>query len=110
MVAKGPGSIFTICNALQCHLIPNAALTQSIENELARWRIEPKNLQHSAFDHGATLKMERKTSHLDIAFDRYASVGHAVGTVMHYILVISDREGLRIKQPLCCIIYTIYDE
>jgi len=28
-------AIFTICNALQCHLIPIAALTQIIENELA---------------------------------------------------------------------------
>jgi len=30
----GTGGIFTICNALQCHLTI-AALTQSIENELA---------------------------------------------------------------------------
>jgi len=36
------------------------------------------------FDHGAALKIERKMSHLNIAFDRYA-----IGTVMHYILVIS---------------------
>jgi len=34
--------IFTICNALQCHLIPTADLTQSIDNESAWWRIEPK--------------------------------------------------------------------
>jgi len=37
--------------------------------------------------------MERKMSHLNIAFDRYTSVG----TVMHYILVISSegwREGM----------------
>jgi len=37
-----------------------------------------KILQHSAaffrrFDHGAALKIERKMSHLNIAFDRYAS-------------------------------------
>jgi len=37
------------------------------------------------FDHGAALKIELKMSHLNIAFDRYASIG----TVMHYILVIS---------------------
>jgi len=37
------------------------------------------------FDHGAALKTERKISHLNIAFDRHASIG----TVMHYILVIS---------------------
>jgi len=51
----------------------------------------PKILQHSAaffqhFDHDAALKIERKMSHLNIAFDRHASVG----TVMHYILVISE--------------------
>jgi len=34
------------------------------------------------------LKIERKISHLNIAFDRFASVG----TVMHYILVISFRK------------------
>jgi len=39
-----------------------------------------KILQHSAafsfqrFDHGAALKIERKTSHLNFAFDRYASM------------------------------------
>jgi len=37
-------------------------------------------------DHGAALKIERKMSHLNIAFDRYAWIG----TVMHYILVISE--------------------
>jgi len=37
------------------------------------------------FDHGAALKIARKMSHLNIAFYRYASIG----TVMHYILVIS---------------------
>jgi len=36
-------------------------------------------------DYGSALKIERKMSHLNIAFDRYASKG----TVMHYILVIS---------------------
>jgi len=43
----------------------------------------PKILQHSAaffpafglLDYGAALKIERKTSHLNIAFDRYASIG-----------------------------------
>jgi len=35
--------------------------------------------------YGAALKIERKMSHFNIAFDRYASIG----TVMHYILVIS---------------------
>jgi len=50
----------------------------------------PKILKHSAaffqrFDHGVALKVERNMSHLNIAFDRYASIG----TVMHYILVIS---------------------
>jgi len=51
----------------------------------------PKILQHSAafffqrVDHDAALKIERKMSHLNIAFDRHASTG----TVMHYILVIS---------------------
>jgi len=29
---SGTVCIFTICNALQCYLIPIAALTQSIEN------------------------------------------------------------------------------
>jgi len=33
------------------------------------------------FDHGAALKKERKMSHLNIAFDRYASLG----TAMHYV-------------------------
>jgi len=55
----------------------------------------PQILQHSpaffpAFrplDHGAALKIERKMLHLNIAFDRYASIC----TVMHYILVISER-------------------
>jgi len=36
-------------------------------------------------DHGTALKIERKMSDLIIAFDRYVSIG----TVMHYILVIS---------------------
>jgi len=39
------------------------------------------------FDQSATLKIVRKMSHLNIAFDRYASMG----TVLHYILVISVR-------------------
>jgi len=30
-----PVRMFTVCNALQCHLILIAAQTQSIENELA---------------------------------------------------------------------------
>jgi len=33
---------------------------------------------------GATHKIERKMSHLNITFDPYASIG----TVMHYILLI----------------------
>jgi len=36
-------------------------------------------------DHGVALKTELKMSHLNVAFDRYASIR----TVMHYILVIS---------------------
>jgi len=55
------------------------------------WRDGESNLkilQHSAaffqrFDHDVALKIERKMSHLNVAFDRYASIG----TVMHYILV-----------------------
>jgi len=42
------------------------------------------------FDHGAALKTTRKMSDLNIAFDRYASIG----TVLHYILVISERWGV----------------
>jgi len=50
----------------------------------------PKIQQHftaffQRFDHGAALKIERKMSHLNITFDRYASIG----SVMHYIMVIS---------------------
>jgi len=37
------------------------------------------------FDYDATLKIECEMSHLNIAFNRYASIG----TVMHYILIIS---------------------
>jgi len=63
---------------------------------IGNWRdgkSTPKILQYSAaffqlFDHGAALKIERKMSHLNIAFDRYASLG----TVMHCILVISGLE------------------
>jgi len=40
------------------------------------------------FDHSTALKIERKM-HLDIAFERFASIG----TVMHYILVISNRDS-----------------
>jgi len=36
-------------------------------------------------DHGVALQIERKMSDLYIAFDRFSSIG----TVMHYILVIS---------------------
>jgi len=52
------------------NLILIAALTQSIDGES-----NPKTLQHSAafffqrFDHGAALKIKRKMSHLNIAFD-----------------------------------------
>jgi len=35
------------------------------------------------FDYGAALKIKRKVSHLNIAFNGYASIG----TVIHYILV-----------------------
>jgi len=63
------------------------------ELKALNWRDGESNskiLQHSAaffqrFDHGAAVKMERKMSHLNIAFDRYA----CIGTVMRYILVIS---------------------
>jgi len=71
-------------------LVLIAALIQSIENELAWWRIEAKNsaalrcLFFQRFDNGAALERERNISHLNIAFDRYASIS----TVMHYILVI----------------------
>jgi len=43
------------------------------------------------FNYGAALKIERKLLHLNIAFDRYASIG----TVMHYILVLSLLFGYR---------------
>jgi len=51
---------------------------------------KPKIMQHSAaffqrFDHGAALKIERKMSHLNIAYERYASRDG----VTHYILGIS---------------------
>jgi len=46
------------------------------------------------FDYGAALKIERKMSHLNIAFDRFASMG----AVMHYILVISCRDGVETLQ------------
>jgi len=60
---------------------------------LLRHLIESKNSASfhcffSAFrllHHCAALKIERKMSHLNISFDRFPSVG----TVMHYILVIS---------------------
>jgi len=42
---------------------------------------------YQRFDHDAAVKIERKMSHLNIAFDRYTSIG----TVMHYILEISDQ-------------------
>jgi len=50
------------------------------------------------FDHDAALKIERKMSHLNNAFDRYASIG----TVMHYILVIvKQKNGFRLDtKPL----------
>jgi len=62
------------------------------------WRDEelnPKFLQHLLLfffsvlqlEHGVALKIERKMSHLNIAFDR------SIGTVMHYILVISIRRN-----------------
>jgi len=57
-------------------------------------------------NYGAALKIERKMSRLNIAFDRYASIG----TVMHYILVISE-PGLQYIQyfcNMCCLICFIY--
>jgi len=78
------------------NLIPIVALTQIIENELAWWRIEPENsaafrcLFLQRFDHGTALKIEHKVSYLNNSFDRYTSIG----TVMHYILVISIRDQL----------------
>jgi len=36
------------------------------------------------FDHGAALKIDRKILHLNFVFDRYG-----LGTVVHYILIIS---------------------
>jgi len=44
----------------------------------------PIILQHfavffPAFDYDAALKIERKTSHLNIAFDRYASISTSIG-------------------------------
>jgi len=56
----------------------------------------PKILQHSAAlyssvsTNGTALKIEHKMSHLKITFDRYASIG----TVMHYIMVISVLDTL----------------
>jgi len=77
------------CITVPSNLIPIAALTQSIENELAWWRIETKNsAAFAAFfspafrprplDQSAALKLkiERKMSHLNNAFDRYASYRH----------------------------------
>jgi len=62
---------------------------QSIENELTENRTQKfcsiPLLFFQRFDHGAAQKIEHKMSHLNIAFDRYASIG----TIMHYILVIS---------------------
>jgi len=55
-----------------------------MENRTQKVRSIPMLFFHR-FDHGAALKIERKVPHLNIAFDRYASIG----TVMHYILVIS---------------------
>jgi len=37
-------------------------------------------------NYGAVLKIKRKMSHLNIAFDRYTSIG----AVMHYILVLKQ--------------------
>jgi len=49
------------------------------------------------FDHGAALKIERKMSHLCIAFNRYASKR----PVMNYILVIN----IRFVQQKHCTVY-----
>jgi len=48
----------------------------------------PKILQHSAaffqrFDYGVALKIYRKISHLNIAFDRYASYRHC--NALHFV-------------------------
>jgi len=67
---------------LQCHLLPIAALTQSIENELAN-AAAFRCFFSQRFGHGAALKIEHEMSDLNIAFDLYASIG----TVMHYILI-----------------------
>jgi len=52
----------------------------------------PKILQHSAaffpafqsIDHDAALKIERKMSHLNIAFDRYASIVYRHCNALHF--------------------------
>jgi len=69
------------------NLIPIAALTQSIEGELAWWRIEPK-YSGCFFSTVSTSRLWRRSENRaqNVAFDRYASVG----TAMHYILVISQ--------------------
>jgi len=55
-----------------------------MENQIQKFCSIPL-LFSQRFDHGASLKILNKMSYLNIAFDRYASIG----TVMHYILVIS---------------------
>jgi len=57
-----------------------------MENRTQKFYIIPL-LFFQRLDHGAALKIEHKMSHLKNEFDRYASID----TVMHYILVISER-------------------
>jgi len=62
-----------------------------MENRTQKFNNNPLHY-FSAFqllDQCAALKIERKMLHLNIAFDRFASVG----TVMHYILVKSPLFG-----------------
>jgi len=58
-----------------------------IENKTQKFCSIPL-LYFQRFNHGAALKIERKMSHLNIAFNRYASIG----TVMHYTFVINKPE------------------
>jgi len=54
------------------------------------------NIFFQRFDYGAALKVERKMSHLNIAFDRYASVG----TVFHYIFTTAHHKFRKIRSFL----------
>jgi len=51
------------------------------------------------------VKIERKMSHLNIAFERFASIG----TVMHYILVISVQFWVaHIVSPRTLVLFVFY--